>query len=301
MSAVASVIDADAADSRVWTRQDSAPSLDGLVDPATRSGLAARFGRRPRALRIAFRIIGPFIILGIWQLATVRGWVTPRILPSPGVVVDAFEELIRTGALQRALPVSLQRSGWGFLIGGVIGVSLGLLTGLSRLAEELFDAPLQMIRTIPFIALVPLFMIWFGINEESKIALIAGACIFSNYMNTSSGVRNIDPKLIEAARVFRVSRHRLLFGVVLPNALPSILVGVRYSMGTSLLALVAAEQINAVDGIGFIIANANLNVRTDIVLAGIVVYALLGIGVDLVMRTLERVLLPWKRSRRTTA
>jgi sulfonate transport system permease protein len=156
------------------------------------------------------------------------------------------------------------------------------------------DAPLQMLRTIPFIALIPLFITWFGIGEGAKIAVILAATIFPMYLNTYAGVRGVDPKLLEAASVFGLSSRQVALRIILPTALPSILVGVRYASAVALLALVVAEQINAQNGIGYILVNANQNQRADIIIAGILVYAALGIVTDLIMRTLEHLALPWR-------
>jgi sulfonate transport system permease protein len=257
-------------------------------------------GRRRRTrlnrqwARVAFRVLGPVFVLVIWQVSSSTGWISDQLLPSETTVLAAFRELWRDGDLQAALPISLRRAGEGFLIGGSIGLVLGLLSGLWRIGEELLDSSLQMLRTIPFIALIPLFMLWFGIGEQAKISLIAAACIFPVYLNTYAGVRGVDPKVVEAGTVFGLRRWSLIRQVILPLSLPSVLVGIRYGLGVSLLALVAAEQINASSGIGYILINANQNARADIVIAGVLVYALLGISVDIVMRLVEKAALPWR-------
>ncbi|WP_316233665.1 ABC transporter permease [Bradyrhizobium sp. SZCCHNPS2010] len=255
-------------------------------------------GRRSRIARGcgALRALVPLALLAVWQAVSVFGLVEPTILPSPLTVFGAFAELITTGELQAAIPASLRRALSGLALGAGTGLALGLFAGLWRLGEELFDAPLQMLRTIPFIAMIPLFIIWFGIGETAKVALIYGATIFPVYLNTYAGVRGVDPKLIEAGKVFGLDPRQIALRVILPTALPSILVGIRFSAGVSLLALVAAEQINARSGIGYILNNANQNQRTDVIIAGIIVYALLGIAIDLVMRWVERVALPWRAS-----
>ncbi len=153
-----------------------------------------------------------------------------------------------------------------------------------------------MVRTIPFIAMIPLFVVWFGIGEESKVALIIGASIFPVYLNTYHAIRGIDPKLLEVARTFELSRWDTIRLIVAPMAMPGILVGWRYSAATALLALVAAEQINSQAGIGYILNTANQFQRTDIIIAGILIYAVLGLLVDIVMRGFERLLLPWRPS-----
>jgi sulfonate transport system permease protein len=245
---------------------------------------------RGRLLRIG----SPALILVAWQLVSYFGLIAPEVLPPPTDIVAAFRELLVLGDLQAALPVSLSRSLTGLAIGGLLGLFIGLFAGLWRVGEEIFDAHLQMLRTIPFIALVPLFITWFGIDEGAKIIVISVATIFPMYLNTYAGVRGIDPKLIEAATIFGLDHRQTARHVILPTALPSILVGLRYAAGTSLLALVVAEQINARSGIGYILNNANMNQRSDIIIAGIIVYAVLGIGLDLIMRSIERIALPWR-------
>lgn len=247
-----------------------------------------------RVPRLALRALAPVALLAVWQLSASRGWVSAHVLPSPVDIVRAYRELWTTGDLQAALPISLRRAAVGLVLGGGAGLVLGVVAGLSVAAERLYDAPLQMLRTIPFIAMIPLFIVWFGIGETSKVALITGASIFPVYLNTYHGIRSIDPKLIEVGRTFDMSRWETIRYVVVPLGLPGILVGWRYAAGVALLALVAAEQINSQAGIGYILNTANQFQRTDIILAGILIYAVLGLIVDVVMRALERLLLPWR-------
>lgn len=291
------------ATSQPLTRIDlSAPPLPAetaavpltLVDLSRRPQATATRSRFTSGARLLSRALLPVLILGVWQASSELHLVSPETLPAPTDIIAAYAELIRTGELQSAIPASLARALTGLALGAVTGLVLGLFAGLWRVGEELFDAPLQMLRTIPFIAMIPLFIIWFGIGEQAKIALIFGATIFPVYLNTYAGVRGVDQKLIEAARVFGLSPWLIATRVIIPTALPSILVGLRYAAGVSLLALVAAEQINARSGIGFILINANQNQRTDIIIAGVIVYALLGIVIDLIMRVVERLALPWR-------
>lgn len=240
------------------------------------------------------RISVPIGVIVLWQLAVTAGWVNENSLPSPETIAKAYRELWQNGSLQAALPVSLARAGTGLLIGGGLGVILGIFAGLWRIGEELFDATLQMLRTIPFIALVPLFVTWFGIGEPSKVALIASAALFPLYLNTYHSVRGADVKLVEAGRTFGLSNRRIALRIVLPTALPGALTGLRYACSMSLLALVLAEQVNATAGIGYLIENAENNQRPDIVIAGIWIYAVLGILVDFLMRFLERAAVPWR-------
>ena len=275
-----------------------APARDDLATITRRyastDDTAATTRTPGRWRQLALRAAAPLLVLVLWQIGSSRGWISPVILPSPATILAAYRELWSTGDLQAALPISLQRAGLGLLVGGLAGLVLGVIAGLSVTAERIYDAPLQMIRTIPFIALVPLFVVWFGIGEDSKVALIIGASIFPVYLNTYHGIRGIDRKLLEVARSFEMSRWQTVRLIVVPQSLPSILVGWRYAAGTALLAHDAAEQINSRAGIGYILNTANQFQRTDIILAGILVYAALGLLVDAVMRGIEHLLLPWR-------
>lgn len=246
------------------------------------------------APRNIVRLLLPVGALAGWQLASATGWIQSETLPSPAEVIDAFAELVQTGDLQAALPASLARAGAGLFLGLVIGIGFGLFAGLSRLAEEIFDSTFQIARLVPFIALVPLFIIWFGIGEEPKILLITLACLFPAYLNTYSAVRNADGRLVEAARTFGLSSLQVTLQVLLPAALPGILVGVRYAMGVSLLALIVAEQTNSRAGIGYLIFVASGAMRIDLIVACVLVYAVLGVAIDLVMRAIEKTALPWR-------
>ncbi|GIF26614.1 sulfonate transport system permease protein [Actinoplanes tereljensis] len=245
---------------------------------------------RGRVLRIAV----PVGLIVLWQLSSVLGWADEFTLPPPSRIIAAYQELWANGDIQAALPISLKRAGTGLAIGVSLGLVLGLFAGLWKIGEEIFDAPLQMLRTIPFIAVVPLFITWFGIGETPKLVLIAAATIFPMYLNTYHGVRGVDKKLIESGQTFGLRGWRLAARVILPTALPAALTGLRYAAGVSLLALVLAEQINAREGIGYLVNNANQNQRPDIVIAGILIYALLGIVVDVLMRVAEHFALPWR-------
>lgn len=245
-------------------------------------------------LSIARRAIGPVLLLAIWALATGFGWVASSSLPSPRTVGAAFVGLWSEQDLAHQIGVSLGRAALGGLIGATVGLLLGLAAGLSRLGEELFDAPIQMLRTIPFLALVPLFIVWLGIGELPKLLLIALATSFPMYLNTYAGVRNVDRKVIEAMRSFGLTGPRLIREVILPLALPSVLTGLRFSLGISVLVLIAAEQINASAGLGYLLNAAQLYQQVDVILICIGIYATLGLGADLSVRVLERLLMPWR-------
>ncbi|GLI25213.1 sulfonate transport system permease protein [Xanthobacter flavus] len=244
----------------------------------------------------AARLVLPLALLAIWQGACSFGFISPRTLESPVAVVGALVELTLSGVLWESLVASFKRASAGFLVGGGLGLVLGIVAGLWRTGERAYDALLQMLRMVPFLAVIPLFVIWFGVDEEPKVLLIALACIFPVYLNTFSGVRNVDPKIIEAATVFGMSRVAIATEIVAPLALPSIMVGVRYAMGVALLSLVAAEQVNATSGIGYLALNPRASLRTDIILGVVLLYSVLGLAVDFLIRTAQSRLLPWHRS-----
>ncbi|WP_227878908.1 ABC transporter permease subunit [Caulobacter segnis] len=235
-------------------------------------------------------------LLLLWELGARVGVVPPRILAAPSTVLETFWTLTASGELPKNLAVSLARAGAGLSIALVVAVTLGLISGLSRWGETLVDPLMQIKRTIPSLALTPLFIVWFGIGETPKIALIAVAATFPLYLNLFSGIRSVDVRLVEAARSFGLRGWSLVREVILPGALPSFFVGLRYALGVSVLVLVISEQINAQAGLGYLVNNARDFMRTDIIVVCLVVYALLGLGADTLVRTLERKALAWRPS-----
>jgi sulfonate transport system permease protein len=268
-----------------------------LVDPGPEleAPLAPRHRSRGRSARFGLRVLVPLLGLGLWWLIAAIRLVPPNLLPSPAQIARTFWTLLTTQDLLGQLGVSLTRAAVGLFVGGTIGLVLGITVGLSRLGEELVDSSMQLLRTIPFIALSPLFIVWLGIGNVPKETLIALASSFPIYLNTSNGVRNVDRKMVEAARTFGLRGVRLTREVILPSALPSILTGLRYATGISVLALVAAEQIATTAGLGYLMLNAEQLVQVNVIFVCVVLYALLGIGGDLVVRGLEQILLPWRR------
>ena len=243
----------------------------------------------------------PIAILALWQLATQLGWMSKRILPEPWAVMQALAGLIATGELWRHLGASTARALTGFAIGGGLGLALGLLTGSSRRAEILLDSTVQMVRNVPTLALIPLVILWFGIDETAKLFLVALGVFFPLYVNTFHGIRSVDPGLIEMARSYGLRGWPLYRDVVLPSALPSILVGVRFSLGLMWVILIVAETISATSGIGYMTMNAREFLRTDVVVLGILLYALLGKLADMLARALERSWLRWHPSHQHAA
>ena len=235
----------------------------------------------------------PVALLLAWQLAAQWGWLSSRILPEPWAVAKAFWHLAASGELWLHLKTSLWRATVGFAVGAGLGLLLGLLTGSFRHAETLLDTTLQMVRNIPALALIPLVILWFGIDETAKLFLLAVGVFFPVYLNTFHGIRSADQGLIEMAKSYGLSGWPLYRDVILPAAMPSILVGVRFSLGLVWVLLIVAETISAQAGIGYMTMNAREFLQTDVVLVGILLYALLGKLADLFSRRLERHCLRW--------
>jgi sulfonate transport system permease protein len=238
----------------------------------------------------------PAALILLWQVLAQVGLITTRILPAPTQVVEAAVRLTWSGELPHNVALSLWRAVVGFLIGGSIGLSLGVLNGASRLAEQLLDSSLQMIRNIPHLALIPLVILWFGIGDSARIFLVVLGVFFPIYINTFHGIRAIDPNLIEMGKVYQLKARELFWQIILPGALPNILVGLRYSLGLMWLTLIVAETIAADSGIGYMAMNAREFMQTDVVVLSILLYALLGKLADVAVRRLERWWLPWHPS-----
>ena len=255
--------------------------------PAAVRRLAAQAGRRLLPWLV------PLLLVAVWQAASARGWLSTRMLPAPLDVLQAAWTLAESGELWTHVKVSAARALSGLAIGGGLGLLLGLLTGSLRWAETLLDSTIQMVRNIPALALIPLVILWFGIDESAKLFLIAVSVFFPIYLNTFHGIRNVDPGLIEMGRTYGLSRWQLYRQIILPGALSSILVGLRFSLGLMWVILIVAETISAQAGIGYLTMNAREFLQTDIVLVGILLYALLGKLADVFAKGLERYWLRW--------
>jgi sulfonate transport system permease protein len=249
--------------------------------------------RIPRPVRRLAVIVA---LLALWQLASAVGWLSPQTLPSPLHTIATAGQMLRAGDLGPAMLTSVRRVAVGLAFGIPAGLLLALVSGLFRSGEDLVDSPMQMLRTLPFLGITPLFILWFGIGDTPKIALVVLGVCFPVYINTFVGIRNVDGKLVEVAGTFGVRRLALVGSVIIPGALPNILVGIRIALGTAWLALIVGEQINADGGIGFLMLDAQNNLETDRILVCLVIYALLGLASDYIVRALERLLLTWRQS-----
>jgi sulfonate transport system permease protein len=272
---------------------------DILAAPPTTISLTRPDGparhRAVRVPRLARRVLGPLAVLGLWQLACSLGVFTSVEVASPLAVLDAGRQLWDQGALESNLLVSLQRVLEGLTLGVAAGVALALTCGLFWLGEDLLDPVIQAARAVPILGLVPLAIIWFGVGELPKVLLIALGCTFPVYINTYAAIRGVDLKLVEAAQTFGVARWGLVRRVILPGALPGFLTGLRFALVGSWIIDVVAEEINAQSGLGYLINQAQTTDRTDVMFLCLAIYAVLGLLADVIVRSLERGLLRWRR------
>lgn len=250
------------------------------------------FLRRPdhRLLR-AVALAG---LVALWELLARIGWVPVLFLPSPvGVLREGWEMLV-TGEILVHLGASLQRLLWGFVIGGGLGVVVGIAVGFFAVAEAIGAPLIAATFPIPKIALLPLLILWLGLGEASKVAVIALGVFFPMAINTYAGVRQADPLLIRAAVAFGARRWSVIRKVILPSALPMIFAGLRLGAGTALLLLVAAEMIAVESGIGFLVLHAGNIMATTKLMVGIVLLSLLGVASHWGLGRLERLAIPWR-------
>ena len=293
-----------AGQARASAGQARAPVAAGLApagpDPdslrATPHGKPAARRRN----RTWFRVISPLVVLIGWQLVSMSGLISQQKLPPPSTVFHTALTLITTsnaayGTLQGAMLVSLERVAIGFAVGGAAGLVLGVIAGLSRLGENSVDPLMQMLRTLPLFGLIPVFIVWFGIGQLPKILLIALGASIPLYLNTFSGIRNVDARLAEAGQSLGLRRGETIRHIILPGALPQILVGLRQSLGIAWLALVVAEQINANAGLGYIINQGQAFLNNSVIFVALLVYCVLGLLTDALVRLLERRALAWRQ------
>lgn len=248
-------------------------------------------------LQTLWRIFAPWalpvVLLILWEIAARAGLITARLMPAPSTIAVAGWNALMDGTLVYHTLVSTRRALIGLAIGGGLGFVAGIVNGLWKSAETLLDSTLQMVRNVPHLALIPLVILWFGIDESAKIFLVSIGVFFPIYINTLHGVRTVDPQVIEMAQIYGLDRKALITRIILPGALPSILVGFRYALGFMWLTLIVAETISAKDGIGYMTMNAREFFLTDVVLLGIIIYALLGKFADSLTRLIERRVLSW--------
>jgi sulfonate transport system permease protein len=272
----------------------------GVAQPVAGSASSLSTGRSRSARKGWMRLISPVLLVALWQLLSATGVLPASKLVSPVSIVHTAYTLITTnnpayGTLQYSLLISAERWGIGFSIGIVIAVLLAVVTGLSRVAETALDPIVQALRSIPLLGILPLFIVWFGIGELPKDLIVLLGAFFPMYVSTFAGIRSVDPKLGELGQVLGLSRRELVTHIVLPGALPQVFSGLRLSVISSLLALVVGEQINANAGLGFMITQAESFLQNNIIMVALIVYAILGLLADWIVRVLERKALAWRR------
>lgn len=273
------------------------PARTGVDAPAAAEDVRPTRRRLGPGEPIRFgSVLGIVVLLGLWALGSATGVIDPRTLTEPWTVVRTAGTLIENGRLQESLLTSGVRAALGLALGVAVGTVLAIVSGLSRIGESLIDGPIQVKRSIPTLALIPLLILWLGIGEPMKIITIALAVFVPVYIHTHNGLRSIEGRYAELAETLGVTRGEFVRHVVLPGAMPGFLLGMRFAVTSSLLALVVVEVINATSGIGHMITLASNYGQTDIIVVGLVVYALLGVLTDAIVRFIERKALSWRRT-----
>jgi len=274
--------------------------IEVLQQPTVKAALPRKKRLLPRRQwKLGDAAVGaliPLAALIVWQLASSREWISPLFMPSPLAIANAFAALTASGDMAHHLGVSAGRAAVGFLLGGGLGLLFGLLAGFSRNAEHVLDPSMQMLRMIPHLAIAPLIILWFGFGEVSKILIIAKGAFFPLYIHTLMGIRGVDNKLFDVARVLAFNRRQQIMRLILPAALPQILLGLRLSLALSWLGLVVAELLGSQAGIGFLINVAKQNAVTENIFVGILIFAVVGKLVDSFVKLLERKWLHWRDS-----
>lgn len=240
--------------------------------------------------------LGPLLLLALWSIGSVTGWLDPRTLSAPWTVVTTAGDLIADGRLPENLAVSARRAGLGLGLGTVIGTVLALVAGLSRWGEAVVDGPIQIKRAVPALALIPLLVLWLGIGEQMKVVTIMLGVFVPVYIHTHNGLRTIDSRYAELGESLRLRRAAFVRRIVLPGALPGFLLGMRFAVVAAWLSLVVVEQINSTSGIGYMMELARQYGQTEVIIVGLVLYGLLGLLSDGVVRLVQRRALSWRRT-----
>jgi len=263
-----------------------------VARPAERPRRAPRSASKARLGALSWLVVAA--ILAAWWAVTAFGLVPAHALAAPVDVIRAAIDAASDGELQAAIGASLGRVAIGSFFGVITGLVLGVVAGLSVVGQAVVDRPIQMLRIIPFNALVPLFILFLGIGEPMKIIVVAYAVAVPLYINTFAGIRDVDRKLVEVASVYRIPRIVIAVQVLLRGALPQVLTGLRFALGIAWIALVTVEVVNAGAGLGYMLNQAQQFARTEIILLVVILYGILGALTDWIVRLLERALLRWR-------
>lgn len=258
------------------------------------AGYEAFLGQAKRLKSAPQRLVAIVTFLLIWEVSSTLELVDPSFIPAPSTVFSKLGEFISSGVLFRHAGASLQRAIAGYAIAVLTAVPIGFLVGWSKNVEKYLDPLLQTLRQMPILALFPVFILFLGIGEESKAAMVGLACFWSIFLNTVHGVSNVDPLLVKTARAMNVSRFSMFRNVVLPSAVPSMFTGFRYAGTVALLVLVSVEMIGAERGLGYWVMNAEQRFSTPEMFAGIVSLTIIGVVVNYSLETLEKRMTRWK-------
>ncbi|MGM9923595.1 MAG: ABC transporter permease [Bacillus sp. (in: firmicutes)] len=238
----------------------------------------------------------PVLVVVLWQTLSSLGLLPEQLFSSPLLIAASFIELIQSGEMAKHLQISLTRAALGFVLGGTLGLLVGVIVGMNKKSEEYLNPSIQMLRTVPLLVITPLFIMWFGFGELSKVLLIALGAFFPLYLQTFLGMRNVDKKLYDVALIFEYSRMEKVMKLMIPAALPNILLGIRLALSAAWMCLVVAELLGADRGVGFMIQDARSFMQTDIVFVGIIIFAVAGKLSDSIVRFFEEHLLKWQDS-----
>jgi sulfonate transport system permease protein len=275
------------------TTTTTAPVTSTQDRPAVRR---RRRGLAPGKRLPASRLVGPAVVLALWAIASAAGPLAPGAIPAPWTVLKTAARLWTDGTLPTDVLTSLRRAAYGFTLGLTAGVILALASGLSRVGEALIDGTVQLNRAIPPLGLIPLFILWLGIGETFKIAIIAIVVYIPIYLNLHSALSGIDHRYVELAEVQGLSRLQFIRQIVIPGALPGFFVGLRLGVTGSWLGLVVLEQINATSGLGYLMFQAQNYGQSDVILVGLLIYGVFGLASDSAVRLIERRVLSWRRT-----
>ncbi|MBK3647524.1 ABC transporter permease [Streptomyces sp. MBT33] len=279
--------------SAVTTTTAAAPAT---AQEESRPARRRRRGLSPGRRLPATRLVGPAVLIAVWAAASAAGRLDPGAIPAPWTVLRTAGHLWSAGTLRTDIATSVERAAYGFAIGLTAGVVLALASGLSRIGEALIDGTVQLNRAIPTLGLIPLFILWLGIGEAFKIAIIAIVVYIPIYLNTHAALSGIDSRFVELAEVQGLSRVQFVRQIVIPGALPGFFVGLRLGVTGSWLGLVVLEQINATSGLGYMMFQAQNYGQSDVILVGLLVYGVFGLVSDSAVRLIERRVLSWRRT-----
>jgi sulfonate transport system permease protein len=250
--------------------------------------------RRTRWIRPVLGLLVPVTLAVAWEIVVRLGWSSGRLAPPPSVVFQTFVDLARTGELQRDTLVTLGRVAAGFALGAVVGTVVGAATGYSMLLRRLLDPSLQGLRAIPSIAWIPLFILWLGIFEASKVTLIAVGVFFPVYLGVMGAIQSVDRKLVEVGRAFRLSAFEMVRRILLPAVLPAYVLSLRSGLGLGWMFVVAAELMGASEGLGYLLIDGQQLGKPAEIIAAIVAFAIVGKATDWLIALAAAPFLRWE-------